>query len=198
MNAAAKPRARLILIALVVIFAAPPLVSWLLFRYTDIGRGGHGHGMLIQPPRPLADAALTDGAGGGARLHGRWTLLHLAPGGCPASCADALHRMRQVRLALGRNAERVQRVLVLPAETGTPPAQLLAEWPGQWFISGADARFAAPATFRLAPGEDPVAAGRLYLVDPQGFLMMAYAPDADPDGIIADLRRLLRYSRSGG
>jgi len=188
-------RARLILIALVAIFAAPPVVSWLLFRYTDIGRDGGGHGDLVQPPRPLPDIALLDGATGGGPLHGRWTLLYLARGECTASCADALYRMRQIRLATGRNAEHVQRVLVSPGIDSAARARLAADWPGQLFI--ADEAFAGSDVFSLEPGDDPAAAGRVYLIDPRGNLMMSYGPQADPDGIIADLRRLLRHARSG-
>lgn len=195
MNAAPKPRARLILILLVIIFAAPPLVSWLLFRFTDIGRDAGAHGELIQPPRPLPDVTLIDGTGGRAQLHGHWTLLYIASGACPDACTEALYRMRQVRLATGRNAARLQRALILTA-SGAPLAQLAAEWPGQWFVEPGAGFSLEP--FRLGAGDDPRIAGRLYLVDARGFLMMSYAPDAEPDGVISDLKRLLRYSRGGG
>lgn len=189
---AAPRRARWLIALLVAIFAAPPVVSWVLFRYTDVGRDAAPHGQLIQPPRPLADAGLEGGAPGG-RLHGRWTLFHLAPDDCPVSCTEALYRMQQVRLAMSTNAERVQRVLAF-SSAAAPVARLGEEWPGQAFITG----FAQLDAFRLSPDEDPIAAARLYLVDPRGFLMMSYAPDADPKGIISDLKRLVRYARSGG
>jgi hypothetical protein len=190
-----QSRGRLIILALVLIFAAPPVVSWLLFTYTDIGRGG-GHGDLFQPPRPLPDVALVDGAGGAARLHGYWTLVHLASGGCESACAEALYRMRQARLAMGRNSERVRRVVAFPPGETAPLARFAADWPGQFVVDPA-AGFASFEDFRVSPAEDPFAAGRLYLVDPRGNLMMSYARDADPEGIIKDLRRLLRYSRGG-
>ena len=195
MSAPSKFRSRLILVALVAIFAAPPLGSWLLFRYTNVGRDATAHGTLIQPPRPLPDVVLVDAAGGSGRLHGRWTLLYLSSGDCAASCTEALYRMRQSRLATGTRAEHVQRVLVLATEP-SGLARLAADWPGQWFVTDAD--FAGSGAFQFGPGDDPFAAGRLYLVDPRGYLMMSYAPGADPEGIITDLKRLLRYSGSSG
>ena len=72
-----------------------------------------------------------------------------------------------------------------------PLAQLAEAWPGQSFI----VNFTGLDAFRLAAGDDPLAAGRLYLVDPRGYLMMSYAADADPQNIISDLKRLVRYSR---
>jgi hypothetical protein len=55
----------------------------------------------------------------------------------------------------------------------------------------------AGRSFRLHDGDDPLAAGRLYIVDPMGNLMLAYPAGTDPVGIIADLKRLLRYSGAG-
>jgi hypothetical protein len=196
-NDRSKSRSRLIVIVLVVIFAAPMTVSWLLFRFTDVGRGSGGHGDLIQPPRPLPDMPLADPAGAAGRLHGKWTLLYLAPAECTAPCADALQRMRQVRLALGTDADRVQRVLILAGREEPPSGQLAESWPGLYVLIGAGTRFVPIDTFSAAAGEDPLSAGRLYLIDPLGMLMMSYPPQADPAGIIKDLKRLLRYSRIG-
>lgn len=199
MNAPRKGGSRLVLVLLVIVFAAPVTVSWLLFRFTDIGRDGAaaGHGQLISPPRQLPDVALYNpaDAGASAQLHGKWTLIWIAPAACDADCADALLRMRQLRLALGTNADRVQRLLLLGS--GAPGAEFAAAWPGLLLLAGAAAESLPLAEFTLAPGDDPRLAGRLYLVDPRGFLMMSYAPDADPAGIIRDLKRLLRYSRIG-
>jgi hypothetical protein len=43
----------------------------------------------------------------------------------------------------------------------------------------------------------PVVAARIYLVDPLGNLMLSYAPDANPKGMLDDLKRLLRLSHVG-
>ena len=40
-------------------------------------------------------------------------------------------------------------------------------------------------------------ADRVYLIDPLGNLMMSYAPDANPKGMLEDLKRLLRLSHVG-
>jgi cytochrome oxidase Cu insertion factor (SCO1/SenC/PrrC family) len=38
---------------------------------------------------------------------------------------------------------------------------------------------------------------RIYLVDPLGNVMMSYAPDAKPKGMLEDMKRLLRLSSIG-
>lgn len=40
-------------------------------------------------------------------------------------------------------------------------------------------------------------AGRIYVVDPLGNLMMSYARTAEPKGLLEDLKKLLKYSRIG-
>jgi cytochrome oxidase Cu insertion factor (SCO1/SenC/PrrC family) len=40
-------------------------------------------------------------------------------------------------------------------------------------------------------------AAEIFLVDPQGYLIMWYPRDANPSGLIKDLERLLRISKIG-
>ncbi len=51
----------------------------------------------------------------------------------------------------------------------------------------------------LLPQENAGAARapRVYLIDPLGNLMMFYAADAKPKGMLEDLKRLLRLSSIG-
>jgi len=46
-------------------------------------------------------------------------------------------------------------------------------------------------------GVPVAAAGRIYLVDPLGNLMMSYPGDAPPKSILTDLERLLKLSHIG-
>ena len=119
---------------------------------------------------------------------GEWVLLFRHAGDCGDACHQALYVLRQVRLAQGKNIDRVKRLLLL--EGAAMPA-----WAGEvaQHYPGLDiARAAGPEASAAIP-----AAGRIYLVDPLGNLMMEYAPDADPRGMIKDLERLLRISYVG-
>jgi cytochrome oxidase Cu insertion factor (SCO1/SenC/PrrC family) len=190
------------LLLLTVVFAAPMIGSWVLYFHTDIGRGAGAagsHGRLIDPPVPLPDAALLDAATGvrSERLHGKWTLLSLAQRECDAACEKNLYRMRQLRLAVGKDTYRVQRLLVVYGESlNTLTPSLLDAYRGQLIVEGEEAGIST-AAFRQSAGDEPVSANRLYLVDPLGNLILSYDPDVDPAGIISDLKRLLKYSRIG-
>ncbi|MFA7386651.1 MAG: hypothetical protein WCZ87_03220, partial [Thiohalobacteraceae bacterium] len=117
-----------------------------------------------------------------------WTLVYRLAGPCETACQEALYVLRQVRLAQGKNIDRVQRLLLLDA----PPT---AEW-----ITEIEAHYPGLAVARPRSDRNdtgfPVP-GQIYLVDPLGNLMMEYATDAEPRGMIKDLERLLRISYVG-
>ena len=198
-----KLGAKAIVIILCALFALPPLLSWYLFNYTDLGRAGSGgseHGVLVVPPRPLPDWALVDPAaenGAEAGLHGKWTLLYLLDRACGERCVQNLYKMRQLRLATGKHAPRVQRVVLVAhgAHDALSRAQV-QDYPGQLLLFPAPADELQPL-FARTPADAPFGQDRLYLVDPQGNLMMSYDGSTEPRGIIKDLTRLLKYSRGG-
>jgi cytochrome oxidase Cu insertion factor (SCO1/SenC/PrrC family) len=196
-----KSRNQAILIILFAVFALPPLLSWYAFNYTDLGkqRSTGGHGTLIAPPRPLPAWDLVDRGGMATPLHGKWTLVYPLNGNCREDCLRNLYRMRQLRLAVGKNAGRLQRaVLVVSRDRNAVTVEQLQDYPGQLllFPENMDGD-ALRSLFALTTGDRPFAGERLYLIDPLGNLMMSYARTADPKGIIKDLSRLLKYSRTG-
>lgn len=194
---------RLVVLAILLIFLSPVLLSWWLLKHTDFSRGeaAASHGSLVVPPRPLRDVALVsmNDPSRQQRLHGKWSMLYLHDGACRKTCVDNLYKMRQIRLATGKYAPRIQRVILLgsaaPARFSEEQKQQFA---GQLILRVKNSeQLAALKAFRLVDDEDPKTKQRLYIVDPLGNLMMSYPPDADPGGIIKDLNRLLRYSRIG-
>ncbi|MBI5041768.1 MAG: hypothetical protein HZB57_11400 [Gammaproteobacteria bacterium] len=185
-------RARLTLILIFAMFALPLVVAWVLNFMTDFTPGETAnHGTLIKPVRPVTAAALLDlkGAALGANyFKGKWTLVYRQAGECGDACHQALYVLRQVRLAQGKNVDRVQRLLLL--EGAAMPVwggEVAEHYPGLAIARAATATDIAA----FAP------AGRIYLVDPVGNLMMEYAVDAVPRGIVKDLERLLNVSYVG-
>jgi hypothetical protein len=101
-----------------------------------------------------------------------------------------------VRIALNRDMDRVQRVFIADGRC-CDWAYLDAEHPDLITVRAVPA---AGAVLRLLPsygGIPALSAERLYLVDPLGNLMMSFAPDAPPKGMLTDLKRLLGLSHVG-
>ena len=182
------PRVKLVL--LVSLFAVPIAASFLAYRYAN-PKPNANYGELLLPPAPITPQPL-EGEGGKAftfsSLAGQWVMVMADAADCPGRCADKLSTMRQVRLALGRESGRVQRVFV--ADDGRlPGAQAMAGYEGTIAV----ARPAA-ATLPPGPGNDRA---HIYLVDPRGNVMMRWPAGADGKRMLGDLKRLLKASQIG-
>jgi hypothetical protein len=183
---------------LVAIFFVPLAIAFVLYYGVQGWRpvGSTNHGQLVDPPRPLPQAALTTPTGAtldGSFMHGKWNLVYIGGGACDARCREALTLMRQTRLALGDDMTRVQRVFL--AGSGCCDQAYLDEQHAGLITASADSA-AAGELLRHFPS-DAATAGRIYIVDPLGNLMMSYEPDARPKGLLEDLKKLLKLSHIG-
>ena len=184
------------LLLLASIFFVPLAAALALYLWSGWRpAAGVQNGELIDPPRPLPETPLTrpDGSAAPAgALRGSWLLVYVADDACDTRCLDALADMRQARLALDKDAGRVQRVLLhggacCDAGFGTAESDLrLLAAPG---AAGASLRKLFPPAATGEPG--------IYIVDPHGNLMMSYPASGAASGIRKDLERLLRLSHIG-
>jgi hypothetical protein len=155
--------------------------------------GTSNKGELIRPPRAFNELRLQ-------RLNGEpfdfakekphWTLLIPVSDSCDKDCADTLYLTRQIRTSLGKNMGRLQRHLV--SKAGVPDAEfakLLEDHPGVQVLLVDSAGYN-----HLFEGFEPVRERRYFVVDPQGWMMMAYGPRHDGKAVIADLKFLLTNS----
>lgn len=187
---------RLFLVFIIALFAVPLLVAWLLVGHWQPA-ATRNHGELLNPVRPLMQFAATevDGAELDSRyLHGRWTLVYPAGSDCGQDCRTSLYDMRQVRLALGKDIDRLQTLLLLPQ---APSAELSA-WLAQEHTQTTQAIAAAPTTdFFVQAFPDAAIGDGLYLLDPLGNLVLRYRADVDPRDILKDIKHLLKLSKIG-
>ena len=181
------PRAKLL--SIVAIFALPIVASFIAYHFVKPGRTSN-YGELL-PPSPVTPQVLGRESGGTFRfdeLQGQWVLVASDSGACPQPCVEKLTTMRQVRLALGRNASRVARVFVVD-DLARPPAGVLEPFDGTVVAI-------IPTGMNLppAPANDRA---HIYLVDPRGNVMMRFPSGTDRKKMLRDLERLLRASQIG-
>jgi hypothetical protein len=191
-------RGRLTLILLILAFALPLAVATWLYHNPQVWTPTSftNHGGLMDPPRPLQPLDLAELTGqhfGVEQLRGLWTLMHVENAQCDPTCEQALVKTRQLRLALGHDIDRVQRVyLATEPPYLAPLAPILEEHPRLRLVTGdRDALIAVMALL----GED--ALGTVFLLDPLGNLVLRYRPGFEARGMFQDIRRLLRNSRIG-
>lgn len=172
-------------------FAAPVVAAYLSFYFWP-PKGRTNYGELIKPAT-LPDAALRNAEGKQlalSKLRGKWLILTVDNINCDALCDQKLFLMRQVRISLTKEMNRVERVLLVRGP-GSVSADLLKKYPGMHVLSGADANLLGqfPAAADLAD--------HIYLVDPLGNVMMRYPKNLDAAGLRRDLSRLLSVSQVG-
>jgi hypothetical protein len=200
-------RQRRILIGLALLFFAPLGLAFYMYYGKNWHPGGRVNaGELIAPPRPLPSLALPLlglGADGGTStdagetnpqfLKGKWTFLYVQSGRCDDECRRHLYDTRQVRLALDREMNRVQRVFIGDSDC-CDFQELKAAHPDLIFIRASPAD--EPLLALLPKGAAAVNT-RVYLIDPLGNVMMFYAADVKSKGMLEDMKRLLRLSSIG-
>jgi len=195
----ARRRARVALIGLAALFFVPLAVSFYLYYGTEWRpSGGAQHGDLVEPPRPLPELSLAVPGGGLTQpgfLRDTWHIVYAGHGACGAGCRESLVKSRQVRLALDKDIGRVGRAFLYAGEL-EDAAYFAREHPGL-VIASVDGAAGAALLQAFPPDPPPLTAGRLYLVDPLGNLLMSYPPDAPPKALLEDLERLLRLSHIG-
>ena len=179
-----KSRLQLLLVALV--FLGPLAVAAWLYSQGTSPSGRTNHGVLLEPIINIGKPSSMPGV-----AQRTWILLYRNPGACDEPCRAALFTYRQARLMLGKEMDRVQRVL-LHGDSPPDTVFLAEEHPGLITIEDSDLDVLLN---NKRPAELP--AGGYYLVDPIGNLVMYFQPDLDPGEMVDDIKHLLRLSRIG-
>lgn len=197
-------RNRLVLVAIFVLFLVP-LVAALLLQPEQFGEdpvNTVNRGDLVQPPVPLGMEGVTlmDGRVALDETRGRWTLLHvIGEGACDARCEAAVTDLRQIHTAAGRHQDDV-RVLLFGTSLDRAGLEaiddrfLLVETLDAEPLRAADAASRPPGTATPAAEPQPAGNGTTFIVDPEGNLMLRYAPGYARDDLNKDLTKLLKWS----
>ena len=187
---------RLKMLLIWAVCAAPVVASYLSYSVIK-PQGRTNHGTLITPPKPMSaekGLSFTNLQGqtvAPQALQGQWLLVSVAGGACDAACERQLYLQRQLREALGRDKDRVDRVWLIPDQAEVRPA-LLPALAQAWTLRVDASRLSQ----WLQPDVGQTLSSHLYLVDPKGDWMMRFPADADPARVKKDLMRLLKANES--
>lgn len=194
-------RRRAMLVLLALVFFGPLAVAFWMY-YGGVWQPPRtvNNGELISPARPLPALALQTPSGTPTAadfLRGRWSFVYIGSGECDATCRTALADTRAVRLALDRDAPRVQRVFLFHSSCCDRRA-LADDHPDlivAWLDERDGARLLEP--FPAIGGQPARDARRIWVVDPLGNLMMSYPAGTAKKAMLTDLEKLLRLSHIG-
>jgi hypothetical protein len=182
----AKTKNRLTIIFTVLLFTAPVVVAYLLssglINYQPESTKNNGH--FVSPLVKIADysdAAWVDG------LIDHWTLIRRVPEICATQCLSHENDLHKYRLSLGHRAEKLNLMLLADGFNTEMPDQ----FPHIKKVSIADNKklqsvFTQLSDVSLQNGEG------LYVVAPEGYLMMAFSAENTSTEIIRDLSLLVK------
>jgi hypothetical protein len=198
-----KNRMALLLIAGIPVIII--LASTWLWYFVASGRldlvgalGTSNKGLLLSPPVALEELRPRDVRGQPFQALADkplWRILILGGESCDQDCRQMVYYTRQIHTAMGKYSNRIERLyLAAGSEPGSNPlGELVEDYPklNLLYTSAPAAETLLAATGPdLATGERPA----YFVVDPEGWVILAYAAEADGKDIMADLKFLLKNS----
>lgn len=187
-----KSKPKLMLLFMTLLFLIPMILAWVMYEKRDsFGTVNYGH--LILPPASINDLKLIN-----YQPQKKWLLLLFYPKICDQGCNKGLFYMRQIRLSMGKDMDRIERAIITDQKAPQDPSleKLLNN---QFFGTAhllADQK-QLNIVLSKAVKSRLLTAGTLYVVDPLGNIILSYKPDADPNKVFKDLERLLKISQIG-
>lgn len=172
------------------------LASTWLWYYVASGRidivdflGTSNAGSLLEPPLSLSELDLRDSAGNAFDIRGdrpTWRILLLGSGVCGEQCRKTVYYTRQIHTAMGKYANRIERVMAIPAEAERGFAE---DYPELKLL------YTSPSGLRaLANATSGEGVPAYFVVDPNGWVILSYTAAADGKDMMADLKFLLKNS----
>ena len=183
-----RDRNRWLLVLILVLFLGSALVAGAL-RFSGWRPSGmQNRGELLNPPADLRGQTLrlSDGTVYDWRpVERRWRILVAPPADCASDCVELSRQLDLVWQLFGRNADHVD-ILWL----GEVPEGAIRN--SAWRVVEADQNLRATLP-RVDGGAGEADNGvPAYIVDPNGFVILRYAPGFDPGDLRGDMAKLLK------
>lgn len=165
-----------VLFLLVLVFIAPGIAAYVVFQHPNwLGSTTINKGKLLSPAvalNPLDDSK-------------KWQIIYWSPTGCETGCMQQLDVLARMRLALGRKLYYVDQWLVMGDEVNslTETAQAL--------LKEQDFHIATLSTIQKEQMSALSTQPKVYLANPDHYLILSYDAQVNPDDIYKDLKHLL-------
>ena len=170
------------LIIMVAVFVLPVVLAKLALDNDWFTKGATNKGQLLAPTIDMS-ALLKD-------AEPKWRLLYVMPNKCDSVCENALFSINQVWLALGKESDRAQALVVTTPSSDQAAIDALTDYPFVETLS--------------VTSPTALAYSSVYIVDTQNNAMLFYEiKDDRKDAVmesrnmLADMRKLLKLSRIG-
>ena len=182
----------------VLAFGAPVVAAYVLYFLGVTPPAFSNKGELLSPIIDIESFALTDDNGQPMQrdditVH-KWHMILFADASCDEACNQALYNMRQINIAVGKNAHRLRRLIVhLDKADDDFQALIAKEYP--------DTRHANADRETIGTALQDVGANyqanEIYIMDPLGNIMLRFTQDQSYKDLMHDLNKMFKVSQIG-
>ena len=187
---------RIKFLLIVFIFTVPFVISYYLSK--DYHAGGElqtsNYGFFINPIVELSQSTFDDYSGKTHNVNRhltRWNLIYRMPKNCSQMCSDEIYLIRQVNIALGKDMNRLERVIVLNQTISSSEVDdLVIKYPKAIVVKNNSSTFINEInkiTDRYV----------LLLTDPLGNVILGYNEGFEGKKLLKDIKKLLKLSKIG-
>jgi len=185
-NAEQKNKSRRKFLMVIAVFALPIILAKLALEQGWLDYGVTNQGTLIENELTLNQLGLNASA-----LDQQWLLLYPLPSDCQSHCEQALEKIHNTYVALGKEMPRVTPVALTQKALSAVQQKRISE--SQWHVlpsTGLTNNLLSPA--------------QVFIVDPLGNIILSHSIPSDDKNlpefgkaILADMKKLLKYSKVG-
>ncbi len=182
----------------VISFVAPVVAAYALFFLGVTPPAFSNKGELLDPIVDVESFALRDDSnkpfGRDAITEHKWHMIYFAGSSCDEACNQALYNMRQINIAVGKNANRLQQLLVHLEPPGEDFQALIATEYPQVRHANAVSKTIEAALQGVGP---QFRSNEIYIMDPLGNIMLRFTQDQTYKDLLHDLNKLFKVSQIG-
>ena len=181
-----KKKSRRNLFLVLFAFALPVILAKLALEQNWLEYGVSNYGSLIEKELTLTQIGLEE-----FDFDKNWLILYTLPKTCQLHCEKALESVHNTYVALGKDMPRVTPVALTQHQLSPKQKEQIAQ--SQWRLID----MPSLAKNILEPG-------KVFIIDPLGNIMLVHSIPEDTKAfpelgkhILADMKKLLKYSRVG-
>ena len=180
---------------LIAVFIVPLLIAIAMYSMRDYlpTMNAVSNGELIHPAQPIKTFSMQLAANQTIDLEGlagKWTYIVYSPNGCDLQCEASLFKLRQTKKATGRETNRIQSALLTDINKVNKEILQRNQRTRVGYLLNLEIEDESGKQKQLENGV-------IYLIDPNGNLMMKYDASTTSRGMLKDIKKLLKVSNIG-
>ncbi|MGC1182281.1 hypothetical protein [Legionella sp.] len=172
-----------VLLLLIAVFAAPGIAAYEFYQHPKwLSSTKINKGTLLSPPVVL----------NALKGESKWHIVFWTPNACDLACLKQLETLARIRLALGRKLYQVDQWLILDDKTPSLSQEARS------MLKELDFKVAQLTAADVNAQETLFSEAKVFLADPNNYLILSYASLANPNDIYRDLKLLLTTTEKNG